>query len=76
MIPFATPFMTPRVHDQKDKNHKTKDQQDDRTRSIIPELLNTPGDVFEIHSGLTYTSAAKSEIVTNASLDRPLALIT
>ena len=68
MWSFAPSFMAPGVHDQKDKDDKTENQQNHRPWFIVPELLNAPGDVFEIHAKLTYTSVAKSEMRASREL--------
>ena len=67
MIPLAASFMAPSVYDEKNKDDETENQQDYGPRFIIPELLNAPGDVFEIHARLIYTRVGKSEITQEAA---------
>jgi hypothetical protein len=36
---FAVPFVTPGVHDEKDEDNKAEDEKNERSGSVLPELL-------------------------------------
>jgi hypothetical protein len=61
MRPLTPSLMPPGIDDQKDKDDKAKNQQDNRAWFVVPELLDAPGNIFEIHGVLIYTMEFKSE---------------
>jgi hypothetical protein len=71
LVPIPLSFMAPRVHHQKQENHKSKEQQNDSAWLIIPKLLEVSGDPLNIHGTLKlHQSFAKSEVVADASCRR------
>ena len=54
-MPITPALMAPRVYHQEYEHHKPEDQQNNGAWFVVPELLNAPGDILEIHSFLSYT---------------------
>jgi hypothetical protein len=54
-MPITPALMAPRVYHEEYEHHKPEDQQNNGAWFVVPELLNAPGDILEIHSFLSYT---------------------
>ena len=52
-------LVTPGIHDEEDEDHETQNEKNERSRLILPELLDAVRKVVRLHVQVIYTSAAR-----------------
>ena len=49
MRPFALALVPPGIDNEEQENHESKDKKDDRAGLVVPQLLEAPANVIEVH---------------------------